>query len=290
MAHRMLLLLAGLLIATAILPAPAAAQNGVLVWRPRQSALEKPKTTPQAAQCSGNVCSSSHPLETAEPVELKPNYYYEEHFDPGCRDGVVRVDSRWTGSSEMVGVELWSGNTLVGQGQAGSGANNVAWDQPFAVGGQLTALVYNGGQATIDVGGFGRTVGCYVRVNDLRLQLEFNAKRDGRYGINVHTSFAIANQLGAKSLAVAYFGDSVGNPLRDRDGAYSTTGGTVSASTTFTPGYQSARYDRLTIFIPYDQLHVAEGRRHDLTVSVALFDAATTTMVADSELSSFWIH
>lgn len=282
-------ILAALLALTA-LPAPAAAQGGVLVWRLRQSALEQPKASSTIHQCNGDYCSTSIPLESAEPIELKAGYYYSEEFDPGCADGVVRVDSRWNGSSKVMGLELLDGGKLLGGQRAGAGANEIVWEQPFAAGGRLTALVYNEGSATVDVHRFGQTVGCSVRVHDLQVWLEHNVMRGGRKGMVIHTSFGVENQRGAATEVVAYFNNSAGQPLRDSDGDYRTTTGKVSVGDDVQPAYDYTTYDDVDLFLPYGELHLASGRRHDLSAQVALFDAATDTQLAISTPVSFWYN
>jgi hypothetical protein len=290
MVRCIVIVLMSLLSAVTIPAAPAAAQQSVLVWRQRQSSLEKPKSTaPVRDTCSGDVCSVSSPLGSAEPVELPSGHYYPETFEPGCLDGVVRIDTSWNGNSDNVGVNLIDSGKRVGGRAAPSGANEIVLEQPFASGNQLKALVYNQGNRTIDVHHFGRTVGCNVRVRNLGIDMEFNAKRDGVYGIKVLANFVIDSQLGADTQIVAYFKDAAGNPLRDTDGTYRTSAGNVSASTGFKPGHHSARYDRLSIFIPYDQLHLPFDRHHDLRVNVALFDKATGTPLAGSDYLDFWI-
>lgn len=290
MARHLMIVLVGLLLAASTLPPPAAAQGNVLVWRHRQSYLEKPKTTARPVSCTGDVCSSSQPLESAEPVELPPGHYYPEAFEPGCLDGVVRIDASWNGSSGNVGVELIANGSWLGGQPVGPGVNQALLEQPFRSGGKLEALVYNDGQETIDVNRFGRTVGCNVRVGDLWLDLEFGVQRQGRYGMNVLANFWIDNQLGAETNIVAYFEDAAGRPLRDADGRYRTTSGSVSASTTFKPGHHSAQYDGLAIFIPYDQFHLPFDRPHDLRVKVALIDEATGTHLSSSGYTGFGFH
>ena len=76
-------------------------------------------------------------------------------------------------------------------------------------------------------------------------------------------------------MAVAYFYDAdTGEALPDKNGRYCTTDGKVSASSEFTPPYDTTEETNFRIFIPLKELdlHSADGPRN-LEVKVHILDS-----------------
>lgn len=100
---------------------------------------------------------------------------------------------------------------------------------------------------------------------------EHNALENGRKGLRIHLRFRVENAREVACRVIAYFSLATGEPLADLDGSYFSARGQVAVGRDFRPAYQSALYRNLTLFMPYDELHMAPGR-HDLAFQIGLFD------------------
>lgn len=107
-------------------------------------------------------------------------------------------------------------------------------------------------------------------------------------GMLIHVDFDVDNGLNVPSRAVAYFSYSGGEPLMDFDDSYTSTDGQVSAGTDFTPIYASANFADLTIFMPYDQLHMAPGSS-DLEFYIEMYAHRDGTIIAEAGPYAFTI-
>jgi hypothetical protein len=104
------------------------------------------------------------------------------------------------------------------------------------------------------------------------LNIEFNAIENGRPGLKIKQDFIIYNAQSNKCIMAVYFYDAdEGKALIDRNGIKTSADGKVAAFTSFTPGYSSAQYKDLEVFMPYDELELGDGS-YRLKCYVALFD------------------
>lgn len=94
-----------------------------------------------------------------------------------------------------------------------------------------------------------------------KIWLEHNVRQNGEIGMKVHISFDIYGMKGQKCNAIAYFDYPKGTGIKDLNGLYRTTAGTVCASTTFTPIYPESTFSDLSIFIPNSELHLLSGKK-----------------------------
>lgn len=94
-----------------------------------------------------------------------------------------------------------------------------------------------------------------------KIWLEHNVIQNGEKGMKVHVAFDISGMKGQNCKAIAYFDHPKGTGVKDRNGRYCTTGGTVCSTTNFTPGYPNTTYSDLAIFIPNSELHLLSGKR-----------------------------
>lgn len=119
---------------------------------------------------------------------------------------------------------------------------------------------------------------------------EHNVMQQGVKGMNVVFSANIRKMRNRPVAACAYFYFENGQMLRDYNGNFyaSDTGG-VSAYIQLRPAYDDTVYNRVRIFIPYNELHLGRGR-HDLKVYVAIFDLNSSRELGNSEFSHFWIQ
>lgn len=103
-----------------------------------------------------------------------------------------------------------------------------------------------------------------------KMWIKDNASRGGERGLEVHLSFNISGARYDKCVAEAYFLDSDGNALLDRDGKFADADGLVRATATFIPEDESSDISDLGIFMPYKQLHVSTSSRVDGWVVVVI--------------------
>ncbi|MBM3310188.1 MAG: hypothetical protein FJY80_01635 [Candidatus Aminicenantes bacterium] len=101
-----------------------------------------------------------------------------------------------------------------------------------------------------------------------------NHQGGGQSGLLVHVNAVINGCQNEPCTVVAWFHDAAGNRLKDFDGQYTTQDGQASASISVTPLYPSASFTEIQIFLPYAQLHLANGLHH-LGARVGVFQGAT---------------
>jgi len=116
---------------------------------------------------------------------------------------------------------------------------------------------------------------------------EYNISQNGQQGMNIRVSFSVLNMLNKKGQCNAYFYNSSGNPLMDKNKKYHTNSGKVCSWYTYTPAHANCVYNDFLIFMPYEELHV-EGR-HSLKFQVEILDDKLKS-IARSALFDFWVE
>ncbi len=96
-------------------------------------------------------------------------------------------------------------------------------------------------------------------VNITKIWLEHGVTQNSQQGIQVHLSVQAIGFAKVNMIAVAYLDHPKGVGLRDTNGKYCTTDGTVAFTTNFTPPYDNSTWDDMKIFIPYGEMHLLEG-------------------------------
>src|SRR5213080_3018712 len=93
-----------------------------------------------------------------------------------------------------------------------------------------------------------------------------NVTVDGEKGMRVHAKFRVRYGKGVPSMMIAYFfyDDADNTPLKTDDPNYRDKKGGVSCHVNFTPAYDPALYDDLTLFMPYEALNMESGEVYDL--------------------------
>jgi len=101
-----------------------------------------------------------------------------------------------------------------------------------------------------------------------------NVTVDGEKGMRVHAKFRVRYGKGVPSMMIAYFfyDDADNTPLKTDDPNYRDKKGGVSCHVNFTPAYDPALYDDLTLFMPYEALNMESGEVYDLKFYLALYD------------------
>ena len=86
--------------------------------------------------------------------------------------------------------------------------------------------------------------------------------------------------------AVAFFDSPKGTGVKDTNGKYCTTSGTVCTSENFGTHYPHSRFNNFKLLIPNEELHAAEGT-HTYYVRVFIYDNKTKKYIANSNYLSF---
>lgn len=103
-----------------------------------------------------------------------------------------------------------------------------------------------------------------------------NVTVDGVKGMRVHAKFHVKYGKGVPSMMIAYFfyDDEDNTPLKTDDPNFRDKKGGVSCHVNFTPAYDPAVYEDLTLFMPYEALNMESGETYDLKFYLALYDKA----------------
>lgn len=103
-----------------------------------------------------------------------------------------------------------------------------------------------------------------------------NVTVDGVKGMRVHANFRVRYGKGVPSMMIAYFfyDDEDNTPLKTDDPNFRDKKGGVSCHVNFTPAYDPAVYEDLTLFMPYEALNMESGEKYDLKFYLALYDKA----------------
>lgn len=119
-----------------------------------------------------------------------------------------------------------------------------------------------------------------------------NVTSDGMAGMNILVDFDALNFRGQTGILAAYFyfDDANNTPLLDFNDQYRSADGIVSVGRRFTPGTARAEYRDLSLFIPYGELHMAEGERYDLKFNIIIWDEATGEDLVISDWVYFWFE
>ena len=101
-----------------------------------------------------------------------------------------------------------------------------------------------------------------------------NVTADGVKGMRVHAKFRVRYGKGVPSMMIAYFfyDDEDNTPLKTDDPNFRDKKGGVSCHVNFTPAYDPAVYEDLTLFMPYEALNMESGETYDLKFYLALYD------------------
>jgi hypothetical protein len=101
-----------------------------------------------------------------------------------------------------------------------------------------------------------------------------NVTVDGVKGMRVHAKFHVRYGKGVPSMMIAYFyyDDEDNTPLKTDDANFRDKKGGVSCHVNFTPAYDPAVYEDLTLFMPYEALNMESGQVYDLKFYLALYD------------------
>lgn len=98
-----------------------------------------------------------------------------------------------------------------------------------------------------------------VTVN--KIWLEHGATQNNQKGINVHLNMLVHGCKQVALRANAYLDQPKGVGVKDLNGRYCTSAGTVAFWADFTPGYDHTSYEDFSIFMPYDEMHLKQTNK-----------------------------
>lgn len=107
--------------------------------------------------------------------------------------------------------------------------------------------------------------------NIKKVWVDHNVYQNGEKGMTIHVEFSVDNMKGKQGSCNAWFFFKDGTKLRNINSWYGTRDGHVATYDNYTPGYESAIYSDFKLFLPYSELHLANGE-HDLKFYVGVFD------------------
>ncbi|MBI4613813.1 MAG: PASTA domain-containing protein [Planctomycetes bacterium] len=87
-------------------------------------------------------------------------------------------------------------------------------------------------------------------------------------GLRIRVGLTAKECSGSEGLVSAFFLTQGGAYLRDRDGRLATDSGNVSVWQTYRPDEDYDLVEEIPLFMPYSQLHLADGARYELVVEV----------------------
>lgn len=103
------------------------------------------------------------------------------------------------------------------------------------------------------------------------LWIDYDVTEGGKKGMRIHVKFTTYGMKGLDSYLAIYFLDENGTSLKDKggDSNYASSQDTVAVYRDLKPGYDPAEYADYTVFMPYQELDLADGD-WDLTMDVKL--------------------
>ncbi len=119
------------------------------------------------------------------------------------------------------------------------------------------------------------------------VRLEHNVFVNGEKGMRIHVDFTVAGHLGMDCKALVYGYHKNGLRLEDQDGWYTTMDGHVATHADFRPGYATALYEDLQMFLPYSQLHLDPTLRNSAKLQVQLYSTASGAILSNTYEVSF---
>jgi hypothetical protein len=101
---------------------------------------------------------------------------------------------------------------------------------------------------------------------------DHNVRRNGDYGMEIHTAFEIDNSQDREFQAIAFFhaDDGYGDPVPTNAEGFQTTMGDLCAWKYFTPPFQFTEYSDFRLFLPYRTICPGHGVEWRLKFYVVL--------------------
>jgi hypothetical protein len=108
-----------------------------------------------------------------------------------------------------------------------------------------------------------------VQADFNRIWVDYNVTENGKKGMRIHTNFTVRGMKDVASYQAIYFEKKDGQRLRDKNKNFYSTAGEVAVYKELLINYDPGVYEDLTVFMPYDELDLDEGK-YNLRMSVDL--------------------
>ena len=112
---------------------------------------------------------------------------------------------------------------------------------------------------------------------------EHNVYKDDEKGMNIHINFTVDNVKGVRCCIAAYFSFQGGQIISGVSEEFMTTNDQAVVSEYFTPSYDSARYNDVQLFMPYEELYLAEGYHHHCEFEIQIYVNNTEVVFAEPQ-------
>lgn len=131
------------------------------------------------------------------------------------------------------------------------------------------------------------SIGCMAQSATIsNLRLGHNVTYNGETCLKIHFRLVVNGLKGGEIKAIAYIDSPKGTGVKDTNGRYCTTGGTVCTSATGTCDWASTEWKDFILYIPNDELHLYFGH-HTYYCRVFIQNLGTGKFIGNSEFVSF---
>jgi len=110
-----------------------------------------------------------------------------------------------------------------------------------------------------------------------------NIYEDDQKGMKIHINFSVNNLEEVDCCIAAYFSFQDGKKICGLTDDFITTNGQAVVSQFFTPAYEGTRYNDLQLFMPYEELYLAEGYHHHCEFEIQIYINNTKVVIAESQ-------
>ena len=121
--------------------------------------------------------------------------------------------------------------------------------------------------------------GLSAKAHVQKVWVDHNQYQNSIKGMRIHVRFDVDNFKGYQGSVVAYFYDKNGEPLKDTNQNYNTTGGNVSVGDSFRPPYDNSIYKDYPLFMPYRELHLSG--KHNLKFRIQVHTGNASSKLSD---------
>jgi hypothetical protein len=117
---------------------------------------------------------------------------------------------------------------------------------------------------------------------------EHNIYKDDQKGMKIHINFSVDNLEEVDCRIAAYFSFQGGEQaISGVSDDFITEDGQAVVEKCFSPPYESTRYNDLQLFMPYEELYLAESYHHHCQFEIQIYINNTNVVIAKSQPYGF---
>ncbi|MEN8220547.1 MAG: hypothetical protein ABFS56_30195, partial [Pseudomonadota bacterium] len=110
---------------------------------------------------------------------------------------------------------------------------------------------------------------------------------DDEKGMKIHVNFTVDNLKGVRCCIAAYFSFQGGEIIGGVNDDFMTTNDQAVVDECFTPPYDDTCCDDFQLFMPYEELYLAEGYHHHCKFEIQIYVNNTKVVFAESQPCRF---